>query len=76
MFRWLRKALNREPPPPPSPAAQVEAEEELEKAQESLRESEGEAREARQVAGRLERINRENHFAERALAALKGIVHE
>lgn len=73
MIEWLLRKLRRTPTPSP-PAAQREAEEELRRAQAELRKSEGEAAQAQRVAGNLERVNKENHFAERALIALRGIV--
>lgn len=74
MIEWLLRKLRRTPPSPT--ADQREAERELRKAQAELAKSEEQAAEAHQVAGNLEQINRENHFAERALLALRGIVHE
>lgn len=73
MIEWLLRTLRRTPPPA-SPAASEEAEQELRNAQAHLRKSEGEANEAHRVAGHLKRVNRENHFAERALTALRGIM--
>lgn len=74
MIRWLLNMFHGDPPPPPPTAAQHEADEELQRAQEKLRESQQQAREGKAVARRLERINEENHFAEKALAVLRGIV--
>lgn len=74
MITWLLRKLRRTPPPPAPLAAQVEAETELRKAQAELRKSERQAAEAQRVAGDLHLVNKENHFAERALMALRGIV--
>lgn len=73
MIEWLLRKLHRTPPTPP-PAAQEEADRELRKAKAELRKSEREASQAQRVAGNLERVNQENHFAERAIIALRGIV--
>ena len=73
MITWLLRKLRRTPPLPP-PAAQAEAERELRHAQAELRKSERQAAEAKRVAGHLHQVNKENHFAERALIALRGIV--
>lgn len=74
MIAWLLRKLNRVPPPTAPPAAQHEAEEELRRARAKLRESTGEAAQAQEVASTLNRVNKENHFAERAIIALRGIV--
>jgi hypothetical protein len=74
VIEWLLRKLRRTPPPAVPAAAQREAEEELTKAQAELRKSEQQAAAAHRMADNLERVNRENHFAERALMALKGIV--
>lgn len=75
MIKWLLRMFRKESPPPPStPPAQKEAEQELLRARQELMRSEQEAAKAHHVAGRLSQINKENHFAERALTALRGIV--
>lgn len=74
MIAWLLRKLRKAPPQAIPAAQQEEAEEELAKAQQELRRSEQQAAEAKRVAGDLQRVNRENHFAERALLALRGIV--
>ena len=73
MIEWLLRKLRR-PPAQVYLESQEEAEHELLKARGELRKSERQAAEAKQVAGKLQRINRENHFAERALITLRGIV--
>ena len=74
MIAWLFRKLRRTPPPAVSPLDQAEAENELKRAKAELRKSERQAEEAQQVAGHLQKVNKENHFAERALLALRGIV--
>lgn len=74
MIAWLLRKLNFDPPPSAQPVAQEEAEEELRRAQARLRESENEANQAQHVASNLNRVNKENHFAERAMKAMRGIV--
>lgn len=73
MIEWLLRKLRRTPPTR-LPADQREADEELLLAQQELAKSERQAAEAQRVAGDLQRVNKENHFAERALIALRGIV--
>lgn len=74
MIEWLLRFVGKPAPPAPLPADQDEADQELEHAKQELRRSEQEATKAQQVAGHLKNINEENHFAERALMALRGIV--
>lgn len=73
MIAWLLRKLRRTPPTAP-PAAQGEADRELQRAQAELRKSEKQAEKAQKVAGDLQRVNNENHFAERVLIALRGMV--
>lgn len=74
MIAWLLRKFKRMPPPPPSPTPQEEAEKELQHARKELAKSERQAEVAKRVAGDLQRVNRENHFAERVLLALRGTV--
>lgn len=75
MIAWLLRTFRRHPPTlARDPADQREAQAELERARETLHTSEKQAEVGKKLAKDLGKINRENHFAERAVTALRGIV--
>lgn len=69
---WFRRRGTTHPTVPSAEAD--EAKQELSKAKAELARSTRQAAEGERLAGRLRRVNEENHFAQRALEALRGVV--
>jgi hypothetical protein len=76
--RFFGSKDHREDHPSPAPAAcpDQEAVRELREAEQHLGQTMDQRRQAEEVAGRLHRINQENHFARDMLSALRGIVQQ